>query len=201
MQASDSFAELGRLARAVSEDGALTGAIEKAARAVEERLNSGRTLFIAGNGGSAAEAQHFAAELVGRHKRERRGYPAIALTTDTSALTAIGNDYGFEKIFSRQLEALAHADDVFIGLSTSGNSKNILMAVETARTRKLFVINLLGKGGGQLRGLGDIDIIVPSNDTARIQELHLCILHDLCEKLDATLSPQTVGNNLLIPTS
>lgn len=188
MQASDSFAELGRLARAVGEDAAFTGAIERAARAVDERLRNGRTLFIAGNGGSAAEAQHFAAELVGRYKRERRGYPAIALTTDTSALTAIGNDYGFEKIFSRQLEALAHADDVFIGLSTSGNSKNILQAVETTRARNLFVINLLGKGGGQLRGLGDIDIVVPSNDTARIQELHLCILHDLCEKLDATFS-------------
>jgi D-sedoheptulose 7-phosphate isomerase len=187
MQASDSFAELGRLARAVDEDVVLTEAIEKAVCAVGERLNSGRTLFIAGNGGSAAEAQHFAAELVGRYKRERRGYPAVALTTDTSVLTAISNDYDFEKIFSRQLEALARADDVFLGLSTSGNSKNILKAVEVARTRKLFVINLLGRDGGQLHGLGDIDIIVPSNDTARIQELHLCILHDLCERLDATL--------------
>lgn len=187
MQTSDSFVELGRLARAVGEDGALAGAIEKAARILAERLSSGRTLFIAGNGGSATEAQHFAAELAGRYRRERRGYPVLALTTDTSALTAIGNDFGFEKIFSRQLEALAHAEDVFVGLSTSGNSENILTAVEAARARNLFVINLLGRDGGRLRGLGDIDIIVPSDDTARIQELHLCIMHDLCERLDATL--------------
>lgn len=188
MRVSDSFAELSRLACAVGEDSALTSAIEKAAGVLAERLRSGRTLFIAGNGGSAAEAQHFAAELIGRYKCERRGYPAVALTTDTSVLTAIGNDYGFEKIFSRQLEALAYGEDVFIGLSTSGNSENILTAVETARARNLFVINLLGKDGGRLRGLGDIDIIVPLNDTARIQELHLCIIHDLCERLDATLS-------------
>lgn len=187
MQVSDSFSELGRLVRTVGEDSALVGAIEKAARVLAERLGSGRTLFIAGNGGSAAEAQHFAAELAGRYRRERRGYPALALTTDTSALTAIGNDYGFEKVFSRQLEALARADDVFMGLSTSGNSENILTAVETARARNLFVINLLGRDGGRLRGLGDIDIVVPSDDTARIQELHLCIMHDLCERLDATL--------------
>lgn len=190
MQASDSFAELGRLACAVGDNSTIAGAIEKAARVLAERLSSGRTLFIAGNGGSAAEAQHFAAELAGRYRRERRGYPAIALTTDTSALTAIGNDFGFEKVFSRQLEALARTDDVFMGLSTSGNSENILTAVEVARARNLFVINMLGKDGGRLRGLGDIDIVVPSNDTARIQELHLCIMHDLCERLDATLPSQ-----------
>ena len=144
----------------------------------------GGKILLAGNGGSAADAQHLAAEFVGRFVKERRGLAAIALTTDTSALTSIGNDYGFDYIFSRQIEALGAADDVFIGISTSGNSPNIVQAVAAARATRLKIILLLGKNGGILRGLGDVEIIVPSDTTARIQEMHLLIGHIICQIVD-----------------
>ncbi len=145
----------------------------------------GHKILLAGNGGSAADAQHIAAEFVGRFVNERRSLPAIALTVDTSALTAISNDYGFENVYARQIEGLGTEGDIFIGLSTSGNSPNIIKAVEAAQSKGLKTIVLLGKNGGILRGMSDAEIIVPSDITARIQEMHILIGHILCEYIDA----------------
>lgn len=150
-------------------------------------LRKGGTIYIAGNGGSAADAQHFAAELVGRFVKERRGYPAVALTTDTSALTAIGNDYGFDKIFSRQLEALADANDCFVGITTSGNSTNILEALQYARLHQIPTIVLTGRDGGAAKDLCDIPLVVPSHVTSHIQEVHLMMYHAWCLHLEKLL--------------
>ncbi|MCB1044281.1 MAG: D-sedoheptulose 7-phosphate isomerase [Acidobacteria bacterium] len=149
-----------------------------------EALAQGHKILIAGNGGSAADAQHFAAELVGRYMKERPGLPAIALTTDTSALTAIGNDYGFDRIFSRQVEALGQPGDVFLAISTSGNSKNLVEALCVARDRQLSTIALLGKNGGAMRELADFSLVVPSQDTPRIQEAQEWIWHTWCALID-----------------
>lgn len=150
-----------------------------------ETLKSENKILIAGNGGSAADAQHFAAELVGRFEIERKGLPAIALTTDSSILTSIGNDYSYDYIFARQIEALALPGDIFIGISTSGNSENIVRAVEKAKKEGLFVIGLLGKDGGRLKDICDEALIVPSDKTARIQELHEMCIHIMCTFIDA----------------
>jgi D-sedoheptulose 7-phosphate isomerase len=149
-----------------------------------KRLKSGAKLLVCGNGGSAADAQHFAAELCGRYVCERRPLAGIALTTDTSALTAIGNDYGFERIFARQTEALGHAGDLLVGISTSGNSENIVQAVSTAHSLGIRTLGLLGRDGGRLGGLMNDSLIVPSDVTARIQEIHIMIIHFWCEILD-----------------
>lgn len=146
-----------------------------------------KKIFIAGNGGSAAEAQHFSAELVGRFKRNRKAYPSIALTTDTSIISAIANDFAFDQVFSRQIEALGSENDVLILLSTSGKSKNCLLAIEAARTLKMKVISLLGRDGGDMKGLSDVEIIVKSTDTARIQEVHLMIIHAWCEIIERNI--------------
>ncbi|RMA97148.1 D-sedoheptulose 7-phosphate isomerase [Hydrogenothermus marinus] len=153
-----------------------------------KRLKMGYKILICGNGGSAADSQHFAAEIVGRFEKERKGYPAIALTTDTSALTAIGNDYGFEEIFSRQVEALGEKGDILIGISTSGNSKNVIKAVEKAKELNLFTVGFLGKDGGKLKNIVDKAFIVPHNNTARIQEVHLTLEHTLCKIIDMYLT-------------
>jgi len=158
--------------------------IEKAANLCLNALKNNKKILIAGNGGSAADSQHFAAELTGRFKKERNSLPAIALTTDTSALTAIGNDYGFEYVFSRQLEGLGNRGDIFIGISTSGNSKNVIEAIKKAKEKNIKVITLLGKDGGKMKNLGDINIIIPSNETPRIQEMHIMILHMICQIID-----------------
>lgn len=150
-----------------------------------ERLRRGGKILVAGNGGSAADAQHLAAELSGRYLKERRALAGIALTTDTSALTAIGNDYGFEVVFSRQVEALGRPGDLFIGISTSGNSPNIVKAVESAKELGLKTLGLLGRDGGKLKGLVDDPLVVPSSVTARIQEVHQMIYHFWCEAIDA----------------
>ncbi len=144
----------------------------------------GGKILIAGNGGSAADAQHIAAEFVGRFVKNRRSFPAIALSTDTSALTAIANDYGFERVFARQIEGLGVQNDVFIGISTSGNSPNIVHAVEVARECGLKIIVFSGRDGGILRGQADVELIVPSEITARIQEMHILIGHIICEAVD-----------------
>jgi D-sedoheptulose 7-phosphate isomerase len=144
----------------------------------------GGKILLAGNGGSAADAQHIAAEFVGRFVRERRSLPAIALTTDTSAMTAISNDYGFDHVFARQIEGLGNENDVFIGISTSGNSPNIIQAVESARKKGLKIIIFSGKNGGILKRLADVEIIVPSDITARIQEMHILVGHIICEFVD-----------------
>lgn len=148
-------------------------------------LLTGGKILLLGNGGSAADCQHIAAEIVGRYQRERRGLPAIALTTDTSILTAVGNDYGFERIFSRQVEALCTPADVVIGLSTSGNSPNVLAAIHTARQIGAFTMGLTGGSGGKLAQCCDLSLVVASKDTPRIQEAHILVGHLLCDLIDA----------------
>ena len=149
--------------------------------------NNGK-LFFMGNGGSAADSQHIAAEFVGRFQKERRSLPAIALTTDSSILTALGNDYGFDIIFARQLEGLGRRGDLVVAISTSGNSKNVIEGVKKAKELGIKSIALTGCGGGRLAGLCDINLIVPSNKTARIQESHICIAHAICELVENQLS-------------
>lgn len=155
--------------------------IEKAVETVIGALKNNRKIILAGNGGSASQSIHIAAEFVGRFKIERKGLPAIALTADLAAITSIGNDYGFDAIFERQLEALGNEGDVFIALSTSGNSRNIIKAVEKAKELNVHTIGLLGKGGGKLKNTSKVNIIVNSDNTPRIQEAHLMILHIICE--------------------
>lgn len=150
-------------------------------------LGDGKKLLVMGNGGSAADAQHFAAEIVGRFKMERRGLPAVALTTDTSILTAIGNDYGFDAIFRRQVEALADDGDVVVGLSTSGSSKNVYEALALANDRGCLTVGLLGRDGGTIKDLVDLDLTVPSSDTPRIQEGHITIIHIVCDLVEKGL--------------
>jgi D-sedoheptulose 7-phosphate isomerase len=162
----------------------LSPIIQKACMLCFEAIQNGHKILLAGNGGSAADAQHIAAELVGRFIDHRKSLPALALTVDTSALTAISNDYGFEYVFARQLEGLGQKGDVFIGISTSGNSPNIIKAIEIAKHKGLKTIILSGKNGGILRGVADIDIIVPSDVTAHIQEMHILIGHIICGYID-----------------
>lgn len=154
--------------------------LERAARSLEETFSRGGKVLICGNGGSAAEAQHFSDEMVGRYQANRRSYPVIALTADSAALTCIGNDFGFEQIFARQVEAYGQSGDILMALSTSGSSANILRAVEAAKARGLTVLALTGMRGA-LRERADISIEVPSATTARIQELHLHVIHLLAE--------------------
>lgn len=151
---------------------------------INECFQRGNKILIAGNGGSAADAQHFAAEIVGRYKKERKGYPAIALTTDTSIITALANDYSFDLIFARQIESLGKKGDVFFGISTSGNSKNVIEGMKKAKVLGLTTICLLGKDGGVLKDLADISIIVPSDNTPRIQEAHIMLIHIICEEVE-----------------
>jgi D-sedoheptulose 7-phosphate isomerase len=150
-------------------------------------IKNGNKIIIAGNGGSAADSQHFAAEFTGRYKLERIGIAAIALNTDSSALTAIGNDYGFNRVFSRQIEALGKKDDIFIGISTSGNSENIIKACNEAKKKGILTLGLLGKDGGLARSCFNKSIIVKSKDSARIQEAHIFIIHVICEEVEKKL--------------
>jgi len=172
------LAVVSRAAESLSTD------IERACQLVVETLSQGRKILIFGNGGSAADAQHIAAEFTGRYELERRGLPAIALTTDTSALTAIANDYGFDQIFARQLEALCAAGDLVLAISTSGNSPNVLAGLTRAKELDCKRVGLLGRDGGAAEALCDIAITVPSQDTARIQEVHITIGHILCGAVD-----------------
>lgn len=165
----------------------LTLPIAQLAERLIETFKIGNKLLIMGNGGSAADAQHFAGEIVSRFRMERPALPAIALSTDTSILTAIGNDYGFERIFSRQVEALAAPGDAVIGISTSGNSPNVLKALEVARQAGCTTIGLLGKDGGSIKALCDIPLIIPSNDTPRVQEGHITVIHILCDLIEQGL--------------
>ena len=162
----------------------LSGDIETACTTMVSVLKDGKKVLIAGNGGSAADAQHIAAELSGRFVKERKALPGIALTVDTSALTAIANDYGYNHVFSRQVEALAQPGDLFIGISTSGNSQGILNAFETATKIGCKTLGLSGRNGGKMNGLCDLNIVVPSEVTARIQEMHILIGHILCKAVD-----------------
>ncbi len=163
---------------------ALENHIYTATIIVTETLKKGNKILLFGNGGSAADAQHIAAELTGRYKVNRRGLPAIALTTDTSALTAIANDFGFKHIFSRQVEALAKEGDLLIGISTSGNSKNVIKALKLGREMGCKTIGLSGHDGGKMNAFCDLNIIVPSENTPRIQEMHIMIGHILCQAVE-----------------
>jgi D-sedoheptulose 7-phosphate isomerase len=165
----------------------LSEKILHAAHTIRDSLSAGGKLLLMGNGGSAADSQHIAAELIGRFKKERKAIPALALTVDSSSLTALGNDYGFESIFSRQVEALANSNDAIIGISTSGNSKNIIRALNLAREIGAKTIGFMGNDGGNMKDCVDIGIIVPSNDTARIQEVHITIGHIICEIIEQDL--------------
>ena len=151
-------------------------------------LKNGNKVLICGNGGSAADSQHFAAELVGRFKLERKGLPAIALTTDTSVLTCMGNDYGYDSIFSRQVEALGNEGDVLIGFSTSGNSKNVILAIEEGKSKGLTTVGFLGKDGGKLKEMVDYDFTFNYTETARVQEHHLMTYHLICEFVEKEMA-------------
>ena len=176
------FEESAQVKRALAETSAEV--VARAAAIVYECLRDGHKVLICGNGGSAADAQHIAGEFVGRFLKERRALPAIALTTDTSILTAIGNDYAFDVIFSRQVEALGAPGDVLIGITTSGNSPDVLRAVEAARRVGLRTIGLTGQSGGKLAPLADVCIRVPTTATPRVQEGHIAIAHVICELVD-----------------
>ncbi len=162
----------------------LTAQIAETAIFLIDSFRRGGKLLVMGNGGSAADSQHFAAEIVSRFRMERPGLPAIALSTDTSILTAIGNDYGFDVVFRRQVEALANPDDIVIGISTSGTSTNVKMALELAREKGCRTIALLGRDGGSIKSICDLALIVPSDDTPRVQEGHITIIHIICDLVE-----------------
>jgi D-sedoheptulose 7-phosphate isomerase len=165
----------------------MTGKIGSLADELVECFRRGNKLLVMGNGGSAADAQHFAGEIVSRFRMERRALPAIALSTDTSILTAIGNDYGFERVFVRQVEALASAGDLVIGISTSGSSKNVLLAMDAAAAIGCRTVALVGGTGGPIAERADLQLVVPSTDTPRIQEAHITIIHIVCDLVEQKL--------------
>ncbi len=162
--------------------------IQQIAAAITHALRGGHKTLLCGNGGSAADAQHVAAELLGRFARERAAWPALALTTNSSVMTAIANDYDFERIFARQVEGLAAAGDVVVGISTSGNSLNVLRALEVAREKGCFTIGFTGKGGGRLKDIVDLCFRAPSDSTPRIQEAHIVVWHIICELVERDLT-------------
>jgi len=166
----------------------LTDKVELAAQLCIDGLKNGSKILIFGNGGSAADAQHIAAEMVGRYKVERKGLPAIALTTDTSALTSIGNDYGYSHVFDRQVEALANKGDVVIGISTGGSSGNVVSALKLAKDIECKTIGFSGRDGGEMNIICDISLVVPAEDTPRIQEMHIVIGHTICHLIDLEFS-------------
>ncbi len=168
-------------------DETLMQTIADVGQACVELYQNGKKTLLAGNGGSAADAQHIAAELVGRYGFDRPSIPSIALTTDTSNLTAIGNDYGYDKVFSRQMEGMGSEGDLFIGISTSGNSENIINAINAAKAKGVTTVALVGRDGGEMARLADFAIIVPSNATPRIQESHILIGHMICDIIEKEL--------------
>ena len=171
----------------ISQDEEICRAIAKAAEVIAQALAFGGKLLVCGNGGSAADALHFCGEMVVKFQKERRPVPAIALNADVSSMTASANDLGYEAIFERSVQAFMKPEDVFVGISTSGDSLNVLRATKAAKEIGGKVIALLGKGGGELKKEVDLPIIVPSNITARIQESHICIIHAICELVEKTL--------------
>jgi D-sedoheptulose 7-phosphate isomerase len=175
----------------VTRDAALLAAARKIAEVIVAALRAGNKLLIIGNGGSAADAQHIAAEIVGRYKQDRPAWAAIALTTDTSALTAISNDYGFEQLFARQVEGLGRSGDVLLALSTSGRSANILAALRKARERGLVTIGFTGAKGEALGALCDHLLIALSDDTPIIQQIHLTVAHGICDEIEQTMMRET----------
>ena len=165
--------------------------LEIAANLCIDTLKNGGKILIFGNGGSAADAQHIAAELVGRYKVERMGLPAIALTTDTSALTSIGNDYGYARVFDRQVEALANKGDMAIGISTGGSSSNVISALKLAKGMGCKTIGFSGRDGGEMNDVCNVNLVIPAEDTPRIQEMHIVIGHTICHLIDQAFSDST----------
>ena len=176
------FSEHLKIAQATLEY--IAAPLEMAANLCIDSINNGGKILIFGNGGSAADAQHIAAELVGRYKLERKGLSAIALTTDTSALTSIGNDYGYHHVFDRQVEALANEGDIVIGISTGGSSDNVISAIKLANELGCKTIGFSGRGGGEMSTLCDVNLVVPADDTPRIQEMHIVIGHTMCHLIE-----------------
>lgn len=172
-----------------NQESVLQGIAEEIARAIL----AGKKILWCGNGGSAADSQHFAAELMGRFRRERCAFPSIALTTDTSILTAVGNDYGYERVFQRQVEALCAKGDVLVGISTSGSSKNVCSALQTARQLGAFTVAFTGEAGGEVAAIADISLRIPSRDTARIQEAHILCGHMLCDWVEQSVCERHPG--------
>ena len=181
----DALHELADTAQRVARE--LRVDLSRALAMVGDTVRAGGTLYFCGNGGSAADAQHIATEYVVRYMRNRRPYPAVALTTDTSLITAVGNDFGFDHIFARQIEALAKPGDLLVIHSTSGNSPNVLRAAEAAREKGVRVLALSARDGGALRALADVCVVVPTDRTDRAQEIHLCIQHAICEVVERSL--------------
>lgn len=173
--------------RSIYEDASLMEKIKKACEVTIAAYEKRKKVLAAGNGGSAADAQHIVAEFVSRFYFDRPGLPAIAITTDTSILTAIGNDYGYENLFSRQIEANGNPGDIFLAISTSGNSKNILKGIEAAKEKGIYIIGLTGQSGGKMKDVCDLCLNVPSNETPRIQESHILIGHIICAAVEEVL--------------
>ncbi|MDT0584297.1 MULTISPECIES: phosphoheptose isomerase [Alteromonadaceae] len=166
--------------------------IEKAATMMVQALIRGNKILSCGNGGSAGDAQHFSSELLNRYERDRPSLPAMALTTDSSTITSIANDYSYDEVFSKQIKALGQPGDILLAISTSGNSRNVINAMEAALARDMTIVALTGKDGGEMAGFlseNDVEIRVPSSRTARIQEVHLLVIHNLCESIDNALFP------------
>jgi D-sedoheptulose 7-phosphate isomerase len=180
--------------QAIYQNEALLDAIAAVARECVALYKTDKKTILAGNGGSAADAQHIAAELVGRYGFDRPSIPSLALTTDTSNLTAIGNDYGYDQVFSRQLEGMGQCGDIFIGISTSGNSTNIVKAFESAKKKGIKTVALVGRDGGLMAKMADMSIVVPSDSTPRIQESHILIGHILCDIIEKEIFADGVGN-------
>ena len=170
----------------------LSSSIKSITKLAIESIDANGKIILFGNGGSASDAQHIAAELVGRYKTTRKGLAAIALTTDNSALTAISNDFGYENVFKRQLEALLNENDLVIGISTSGKSSNVLNALEYAKNHGAKVIGFSGAQGGKMNKICDINLVIPSNDTPRIQEMHILVGHTICHMIDLNFSRKTL---------
>ena len=179
--------------QAIYENEKLLNDIEKVSKLCVALYKNAKKTILAGNGGSAADAQHIAAEMVGRYGFDRPSLPSLALTTDTSALTAIGNDYGYDKVFSRQLEGMGQEGDLFIGISTSGNSENIINAFKSAKEKNITTVALTGRDGGKMAIIADIALIVPSESTPRIQESHILIGHIICDIIEKEIFGEGVN--------
>jgi len=179
--------EAARVGQAMTDSDSTVTAIERAADYCIDVYKRGCKIMVAGNGGSAADAQHMAAELSGRFNMDRPGLPAMALTANSSTLTAIGNDYGYSKVFSRQAQANGQPGDLFVGISTSGNSENLLAAIETCKAQGITTLGITGRTGGKMAQMCDVCIRVPSDSTARIQECHIVIIHTLCAAVEESL--------------
>lgn len=174
--------------QSILEDPTLLQNISKASEHIIDVLNGGGKLVLCGNGGSASDAMHFAGELLGRFQKERTSWPALVLNSDPVAMSSIANDYDYSEVFSRQVDAFAHDKDILMGISTSGNSENVLKAIKAARSKGAYTVGLLGHGGGKIAKEADLSIVVPSDVTARVQESHIVIIHIFCELIEEALS-------------